>query len=133
MLKVQRIPVGAYDVTIEMVRPSPQQLCKSSKWILQSFPALRLTQNALGLKNRKTKVQVISRRVTSSSYEVVDVGANWQLINSPISSSDSRSGLRQQKIYAKGPTANEYDILLYVNKANIPTEMQIQYYKQKSR
>jgi len=31
MLKVQRIPVGAYDVTIEMVKPSPQQLCKSSK------------------------------------------------------------------------------------------------------
>lgn len=68
--------------------------------------------------------------MTSSSYEVVDVGANWQLINLP---NDSRSGLRQQKIYAKGPTANEYDILLYVNKANIPTEMQIQYYKQKSR
>ena len=99
----------------------------------QSFSAHRLTENALGLKNRKTKVQVISRRVTSSSYEVVDVGANWQLINSPISSSDSRSGLRQQKIYAKGPTANEYDILLYVNKANVPTEMRIQYYRQKSR
>lgn len=111
MLKVHRIPVGAYDVTIEMVKPSPQQLC---------------------LKNRKTKVQVISRRVPSSPYEVVDAGANWQLINLPISNSDSRSGLRQQKIYAKGPTANEYDILLYVNKANIPSEMQIQYYKQKS-
>ena len=81
----------------------------------------------LGLKNRKTKVQVISRRVTSSPFEVVDVGANWQLIT------DSRSGLRQQKIYTKGPTANEYDILLYVNKANVYTEMQIQYYKQKSR
>ena len=67
--------------------------------------------------------------MTSSPYEVVDVGANWQLI----SNTDSRSGLRQQKIYAKGPTANEYDILLYVNKANVYTEMQIQYYKQKSR
>ena len=71
--------------------------------------------------------------MTSSSYEVVDVGANWQLINLPISNSDSRSGLQQQKIYAKGPTANEYDILLYVNRANVYTEMRIQYYKQKSR
>ena len=133
MLKVQRIPVGAYDVTIEMVKPSPQQLCKSSLkitinitnllWIYYQYHE----KTHLGLKNRKTKVQVISRRVTSSPYEVVDVGANWQLIT------DSRSGLRQQKIYTKGPTANEYDILLYVNKANVYTEMQIQYYKQKSR
>lgn len=36
MLKVQKIPVGAYDVTVEMIKPSPQQLCKSI--LIQNTP-----------------------------------------------------------------------------------------------
>ena len=109
-------------------------LTKKTKCIPNQITCnLKYTCNILGLKNLKTKVQVISRRVTSSSYEVVDAGTFWIFTDSPMKYSDTSSGLHQQKIYSRGPTANEYDILLYVNKANVYTEIKIEYYKQKSR
>ena len=50
MLKVQRIPVGAYDVTIEMVKPSPQQLCKSSILIQNVHISLIHTKSLISNK-----------------------------------------------------------------------------------
>ena len=136
-MKVARIPVGAYSITIDMLKPSPQKLCKSSPISLAfiNLTFLKLCHYSdtkiLGLKNHKTKIQVISGRFASSRFEVVDAGVNWHFINS--ATSNSRSGHGQQKIYGKGPTLNEYYISLFINKANIRTEIEIQYYKQKSR
>ena len=57
MLKVQRIPVGAYDVTIEMVKPSPQQLCKSYKLALTN-PESNLKWTIMGENGRSERLKV---------------------------------------------------------------------------